>query len=296
MTQKHLTPHLVNQLDNLYLKAKLIVEGFMSGLHKSPFHGFSIEFSEHRPYQIGDETKNIDWKLWSKTDKYYIKRFEEETNLLCHIFLDSSKSMEFKSNTNITKFNYAKILAAALSYLIIQQKDALGLYIFDSKIKTTISPKSSKSHLNTVLSVLEQVKSEHDTNISDILHTGADKIQKKGLIILISDLLDEPKKVVESLKHFKYNKNEVLVFHIMDEQEIILDYNDRIMFEDLETKEQIRTNPWQIKESYKKEVEKYLRYYRTECSLNKIEYNLLLTKDNIESALSNFLNKRKKSF
>ena len=156
MTQKYLDPSIVNQLDNLYLKAKFIVEGFMSGLHKSPFHGFSVELSEHRPYGIGDEIKNMDWKIWSKTDKYYIKRFEEETNLLCHVFLDTSKSMNF-SSIDITKFHYAKMIAAALSYLIIQQKDALGLYMFDSKIKLSIPPKSNISHLNTILSQLKNI-------------------------------------------------------------------------------------------------------------------------------------------
>ena len=156
MNQKYLDPLVVNQLDNLYLKAKLIVEGFMTGLHKSPFHGFSVEFSEHKSYDIGDDIKYIDWKLWSKTDKYYIKRFEEETNMLCHIFLDSSKSMSFTSHS-ITKFHYAQMIASALSYLIIKQRDGLALSVFDSRIKLSIPPKNNNAHLNTVLSIMEKV-------------------------------------------------------------------------------------------------------------------------------------------
>ena len=295
MNQKYLNPNIVNQLDNLYLKAKLIVEGFMSGLHKSPYHGFSVEFSEHRPYGEGDEIKNIDWKIWGKTDKYYIKRFEEETNLSCYIFLDASKSMQFKSK-NISKFDYAKIIAAALSYLMIQQRDALGLCVFDSKIKVKISPKSNKSHLNTILSIMDKIQIGTDTNLASILNSAADKIKKRGLIILISDLLDEPQQVIDALKHFKYNNNEVLVFHTLDEQEIKLNYNNHTIFEDLETKEQISTEPWHIQKSYNLEVTQFIEYYKKQCLANKIDYNLLTTNKNVDYALSEFLNKRKKSF
>ena len=293
MNQKYLNPNIINTLDNLQLKAKLIVEGFMTGLHKSPFHGFSVEFSEHRSYTQGDETKNIDWKLWSKTDKYYIKRFEEETNLLCHLFLDSSQSMNFSSN-NITKFKYAQMLAAALSYLIINQRDSLGMHIFDSKIRQTIKPKSTKSHLNTILSIMDQMKIGNKTNISEILHQGAEKIKKKGLIILLSDLFDDPIKIINALKHLKYYKHEVLVFHILDEQEIELNYNEKILFEDLETKDSIITEPWQINKTYKEEIQKIIKYFQTKCSGINVSYNLLLTNEPLDSALYEFLQKRTK--
>jgi len=293
MKTKYLNPNIVNQLNNLYIKAKLIVEGTMYGLHKSPFHGFSAEFSEHRAYSQGDQIKNIDWKLWSKTDKYYIKRFEEETNLLAHIFLDSSKSMDF-SSINISKFEYSKMIVATLSYLMMQQKDAVGLVVFDSEIKSTIPPKNNKAHLNTILSIIENTEIGNDTNISKILHVGAEKIKKKGLVILVSDLLDDPNKVINSLKHFKYNNNEVLVFHVLDPKERNLDYNERTIFEDLETNKIIETEPWQINQSYKKEMDDLIKYYKTECSINKIDYNLLITDQNLEWGLSQFLNKRKK--
>ena len=293
MKNTYLDPQVINQIDNLYLKAKMIVEGYMAGLHKSPYHGFSIEFSEHRAYGIGDEVKNIDWKLWSKTDKYYIKRFEEETNLLAHIFLDSSKSMDFAS-INISKFEYSKMIVATLSYLMMQQKDASGLVVFDSKIKSTIPPKNNKAHLNTMLSIIENTTIGDDTNISKVLHSGAEKIKKKGLVILVSDLLDEPDKVVDSLKHFKYNNNEVLVFHVLDPKEINLDYNERTIFEDLETNQTIETEPWQINQAYKKEMDELIKYYKTECSINKIDYNQLTTNQNLEHVLSQFLNKRKR--
>ena len=292
MNEKYLNPRIVSTLDNLQLKAKLIVEGFMTGLHKSPFHGFSVEFSEHRSYTQGDETKNIDWKLWSKTDKYYIKRFEEETNLLCHLFLDSSESMNFTSH-NITKFDYAQMLSAALSYLIINQRDSLGMYIFDSEIRQIIKPKSTKSHLNTILSIMSQMRIGNKTNISKILHQGAEKIKKRGLIILLSDLFDDPIKIINSLKHLRYYNHEVLVFHILDEQEIELDYNEKILFEDLESKQTIITDPWQINKAYKKEIEEVIKYFKTECSAINVNYNLLLTSQLLDSALHEFLNTRK---
>jgi len=294
MNQKYLNPNIINKLDNLQLKAKFIVEGFMTGLHKSPFHGFSVEFSEHRPYASGDEIKNIDWKLWSKTDKYYIKRFEEETNLLCHIFLDSSQSMAFSSK-QITKFEYAQMLAAALSYLMINQRDSLGLHIFDSQIRQTIRPKSTKNHLNTILSIMNKIKIGGKTNISHILHMGAEKIKKRGLIILLSDLFDSSKKIINSLKHLRYYGHEVLVFHILDRQEVELNYNEKMIFEDLENQNQITTEPWQIKKSYMKEMKERVDYFKAECSAMNINYNLFLTDQLLDLALYQFLHKRNKA-
>ena len=176
----------------------------------------------------------------------------------------------------------------------MQQKDASGLVVFDSEIKSTLPPKNNKAHLNTLLSILDKTKIGDDTNISKVLHLGAEKIKKKGLIILISDLLDEPSMVLDSLKHFKYNQNDVLVFHILDPKELNLNYNERIVFEDFETKEIIEAEPWQISKSYKKEMNKFIKFYKNECSLNKIDYNLLLTNQNLDLALYQFLNKRKK--
>ena len=293
MNRKYLDPNIVNTLNNLQLKAECIVEGFMTGLHRSPFHGFSVEFSEHRSYTTGDETKNIDWKLWSKTDKYYIKRFEEETNLLCHIFLDSSRSMSFSSH-NITKFEYAQMLAAALSYLIINQRDSLGLHVFDSIIKQTILPKSTKNHLNTILSIMSKIKIGDQTNISQILHMGAEKIKKRGLIILLSDMFDDHKKIINALKHLKYYNHEVIIFHILDKQEIELNYNEKILFEDLETKNKITTDPWQINKIYQKEINSIITNLKSDCLAMDVNYNLLCTNESLDVGLYQFLKKRKK--
>ena len=292
MKTKYLNPNIVNQLNNLYIKAKLIVEGTMYGLHKSPFHGFSAEFSEHRAYSQGDQIKNIDWKLWSKTDKYYVKRFEEETNLSCHIFLDASKSMDFTSS-NVTKFQYSQMIAAALSYLIIKQKDSLGLYTFNTEIKLSIPPKNNKNHLNTILTLMENMKTSGSTNISNVLNFNAEKIKKSGLIILITDLLDDTDKILEGLKHFQYYKHEILVFNVLDKQEVELEYKEKIIFEDLENKEKVNIEPWQIKDSYNKEYMNKINYFKSECLKNRIEYNLVYTDQDLDQAIHQFLNKRK---
>ena len=221
--KKYMDPQTINKIENLSLRARLVVEGFIIGMHRSPYHGFSVEFSEHRPYGYGDEIKYIDWKLWGKTDRFYIKQFEEETNLKCHLILDKSSSMNF-SSTNITKFDYSKSLAAALTYLMIKQQDAIGLTTFDEKIDISITPKSKMSHLNLLLKTMHNAKPGGETNVSLLLHTLAESIQKRGLIILISDLLDNQEDVVKGLRHFRYKGHEVIIFHIIDPKEINLDF------------------------------------------------------------------------
>ena len=185
---------MVAKLNNMQLRARLVVEGYMIGYHKSPYHGFSVEFSEHRSYGPGDEVRHIDWKLYGKTDRYYIKRFEEETNVRSHILLDSSQSMKFGSGT-VNKLSYGRYLSAALTYLMLNQKDAIGLVLFDEKIKKFIPPKSTQSHANIIMDSLEKVRPGYDTQIRPVLDSMAERIRKRGLIILISDLLDDPEAV-----------------------------------------------------------------------------------------------------
>ena len=288
-----LSPDTISQLNNLFLKAKFVVEGFIVGLHKSPYHGFSIEFSEHRAYGQGDEIKHIDWKLWGKTDKYFVKQFEEETNLKSYLLFDQSASMKYKSD-KISKLDYSKLIAASIGYLMLKQQDAIGLTLFDNKIRYQISPRSKKSHLYAILSKLEQVKVGAKTHIAPILHKTAELIKKRGLIILISDLLDEPDKILSGLKHFRHNGHEIIIFHILDPQEIKLNYNNRTRFKDLESDDEIITDPWHIKQDYKKSMEKFCNYYKTQCRNNKIDYVKLTTNTSLDVALNEYLLKRKK--
>ena len=289
--QEYLNPSVINKIDNLSLRAKLVVEGFIIGMHKSPYHGFSVEFSEHRPYGFGDEIKYIDWKLWGKTDRFYIKQFEEETNLSCHLILDKSLSMNFGSD-NLTKFQYSKSISAALSYLMIKQQDAVGLTIFDEKINTTIKPKSKISHLNLLLKTMHNSSTGGETNISSLLHGLAESINKKGLIILVSDLLDDEHKVMESLRHFRYKGHEIIVFHIVDPKEKDLDFNQNMNFIDLESNYNIIADSRLIKENYNKAFKKFSDYYKNECLRDKIDYNLVSTSDSLDKTLLQYLIKR----
>ena len=238
--KEYMNASTINKIDNLFLRARLVVEGFIIGMHKSPYHGFSVEFSEHRPYGYGDEIKYIDWKLWGKTDRFYIKQFEEETNLKCHIILDKSSSMEFSSG-NITKFDYSKLLSAALVYLMIKQQDAVGLTMFDKKINISIRPKSKISQLNLLLKTMDKAKTGKETSIPKLLHILAESIKKKGLVILISDLLDNEDDVIKGLRHFKQNGHEVIIFHIIDPKEKNLDFDSNINFVDMESNQKLMT-------------------------------------------------------
>ncbi len=233
LQKEYLKPEILNKINNLELRARLVVEGFITGLHKSPFHGFSVEFAQHRPYNVGDNLRYVDWKVFGRTDRYYIKQYEEETNLKAYILLDTSRSMEF-SSTEITKLQYAKYLSAALSYLMITQRDAVGLALFGSQVRKILPPRSSTGYLQPILTELDRAKPEGETDISAILHILAERLKRRGLIILISDLLDEPEAILSGLRHFRHSQHEVLVFHILDPNEIEFDFKGDIEFEDLE--------------------------------------------------------------
>ena len=291
--RKYLDPSIVAKLNNMQLRARLVVEGYMIGYHKSPYHGFSVEFAEHRSYGHGDEVRHIDWKLYGKTDRYYVKRFEEETNVRSHILLDSSQSMKFGSGS-VNKLSYATYLSAALTYLMLSQKDAVGLVLFDEKIKKFIPPKSTQSHSNIIMKTLEKVTPGYDTQIQPVLDSMAEQIRKRGLIILISDLLDDPEKVLMGLKHFRYNKQEIIVFHLMDPEEYNFDFGERIQFTDMESGESITTDPWHIRKAYKNQIDHFNKTYQYGCRNLKIDYVPLFTNQPLDIALNEFLNKRQK--
>ena len=285
----------LSNLQNLHIKAKKVVEGFIVGLHRSPYHGFSVEFSDHRPYGLGDEVRHIDWKLWGKTDRFFVKRYEEETNLKAHLLIDCSQSMSYGSN-NSNKLEYAKILGASLSYMLIKNQDAVGLYAFDSNVKKIIQPKSTKGHLSTILSEIEKLEAANKTNIAQAIHECADKTHKKGLVIVISDLLDDEHKILTSLKHLLYKGHEVIVFHILDNQEINLDFNDRVKFVDLENKHTIIADTRQLNKIYKKKISKFIDFYKKNCFKKKIDYVNVTTNQSLDIALSEYIMKRKKLY
>lgn len=289
--RRFLDPQVIARLDNMSLRARLVVEGFIIGLHRSPYHGFSVEFAEHRPYLPGDEIKHIDWKLYGKTDRYYIRQFEEETNLKSYILLDKSGSMAFQSG-KISKLTYSSYLAAALSYLMLKQQDAVSLTLFDTDIRTYLPPLAKRSHLNLVLGTLEKVEAGGETAMAPLLHRSAEKIKKRGLVILISDLFDEPGAVINALKHFRHKRHEVIVFQVLDRQELEFRYKQQTRFVDLENQQSIVTEPWHIQPAYQRAMQAFIEEYKLQCRANNIDFVQLTTDSPLDLSLTEYLNKR----
>ena len=283
------------QLRGLFLQAKTVVEGFMIGLHKSPYHGFSVEFSEHRPYIAGDDIKHIDWQVYGRTDRYYIKQFQEETNLISYILLDNSRSMGFSSG-KINKFKYSSLLAASLIYMLTKQNDATGLTIFNEKIEKLFPPKAVSSYTKMLMKELQKTKCKGETNVGLALHQIAEKLNKKGLVILISDLWDDPKLILNGIKHFRYLGHEVIIFHIWDSMEFTLREDKKVEFVDLESDEKIKLDVRQMKDEYKKLTEQYSEKLKRFCGENNVDYNLITTDTDLRYALMKYLIKRNKLY
>ncbi|HOY85017.1 MAG: DUF58 domain-containing protein [Candidatus Cloacimonetes bacterium] len=288
-----LTEETAARLKRYQLQARAIVEGFLVGLHKSPYHGFSVEFSDHREYNSGDPVKNIDWKIVAKTERYYVKRFEEETNLRCHIILDHSRSMFYGSGDS-TKIDYACRLAAALAWLMVGQKDAAGLVTFNERITSMLPPKAYRGYLGQIFRVLAELEPKDSTRLLENLHQIASSIRKRSLIILISDLLDDPARVIEGLKHFRSQHHEVLVFHITDLQEDKFSFRQETEFVDSETGEKIVVNPWQIRGEYLSRYSGHINQLKSGCHQYQVEYNPVSTATPLEDLLLRYLLMRKK--
>jgi len=287
-------PQALSKLRGLDLIAKLVVEGFLAGLHKSPYHGFSVEFAEHRQYIPGDPFKHVDWKLYGKSDRFYVKIYEQETNLRSYLLLDASASMGYASPGRVSKFRYASFLAAALSYLMLMQQDAVGLLTFRDRIERLIPARAAPGHLKILLSELERTSPGSTTAMAGVLHNMAERIQRRGLIILISDLLDDPAEVMRALQHFRHRQHEVVVFHVLDPYEIQFPFRREAGFVDLETGEELMTHPWEIAREYKKRFEAWSEEYKRGCLENRIEYERLSTDTPYDAALLRYLEKRRR--
>ena len=292
--KKFLDPSVISKISSLELRARFIVEGFLLGLHKSPYHGFSIEFSQHRPYMQGDSPKDIDWKVYGKRDRFYVKQYEEETNLKSYILLDVSKSMTYASGGRISKLDYASQLAASLSYLMLKQKDAVSLSVYADQIKKYLPPNSSRIYLKEIISVLSKIIPDSNTNTSFCLNQISDKITKRGLVVIISDFFDDPAKVISAVKKFRFYKNEVIVFQILDPAERNFSFQKDAIFKDLESGEEITTQPYQIQKSYQDAMVTFLNKIKSECLRNGVEYNLIDTSTPFDKALFTYLQKRSK--
>ncbi len=292
-SRARLDPAVVARLAHLDVRARVVVEGFIAGMHRSPFHGFSVEFAEHRPYMPGDPLKNLDWKVWARSDRLLIKQYTEETNLRCHLLLDLSGSMAFKSpRASMSKLEYAQALSASLAYLMLRQQDAVGALLFADKPLAFVPARAVRSHLDVLLKTLDDVRPQGRTRLGPALHELAERIKRRGLIVLCSDLMDRPEEILLGLQHFRHRHHEVVVFHVLDPDEIDFPYTDTATFVDMESGERLTTEPWEIAKRYRQRLEAWSGQYARVCREQHIDYVRLDTRTPFDRALLAYLEKR----
>jgi uncharacterized protein (DUF58 family) len=289
---KYLNPEVLARLAGIDLKARLVVEGFLSGLHASPYKGFSQEFADYRQYIPGDEPKRIDWKVYGRRDRYYIKEYQEETNLRAYILLDTSGSMGY--GRTVSKLEYTKYLSASLAYLLFKQKDGVGIVTFDREVREIIVPSSRKVSFMHILEIIEKAKSGGETSLSVVLAQLSQKLKRRGLVILLSDLLDDPENIIQSLRSLRSRKHEILVFQILDRDEYTFPFERSAIFSDLERTDELIVQPDIVRESYQKRFTQFLRTCRQKMLESYIDYELIYTDTTYDRALFSYLKKRQR--
>ncbi len=287
-----LKPEILEKISTLNLRAKIIVKGFLTGLHESPYHGFSPEFKQHRPYYPGDPISKINWKLYARTERFYLKKYQAETNLSAFLMLDKSNSMKF--GEKISKFHYARTLAASLAYLLLRQNDSVGLVLFDSKIESFIPTRSRMNHLKYLLGTLSKNEPSGKTSISNAIFELIPLIKKKSLFILFSDLLEDPKKVIKNINIMKAKKHEVIVFHILDRKELNFSFHNEALFRDMEDSKTILADPKNLKSLYKNKLNQFISRYKMGFAPKKVDYFQIITDIPYDKALREYLEKRKR--
>ncbi len=298
--EEYLRPDVIQEIGRLDLKARFIIEGFVAGLHDSPYYGFSSEFSEHRKYAIGDEPKYIDWKVFARTDKFYVKRFEAETNLDCHILLDVSESMAYSYGGAITKLEYAIYMAAALGYMMIHQQDNVGLLTFDDRVTNVVPAKSKRSHLVAMLGVLASALQHRPSRLAACLHQAADILRKRGLVILFSDLIpaedEDQERVLDGLQHVRYRGHDVICFQILDHAELTFPFDGPVRFVDVETSRAVPADAQAVRTAYRREVQDFIERYRSACRGAEIDFVQVDTSESFDRVLLSFLRTRQRKF
>lgn len=286
----YLDPELLAKIAGLTLRARAVVEGTVTGLHRSPFHGFSVEFAEHREYSPGDDLKYVDWKVFGRTDKFYVKQFEQETNLSCMLLVDGSESMRFKSpNAPLSKWEYAQCVAVALAYIVLAQQDRVGLGVFSEGFTTYLGPEAVGGQWQLIVNCLEKQKPQGKTALAAILHEMAERLSRRGVVVIISDFLSELSSVEKGLKHLRYAKHEVIVFHILDQQEIDFDLHRPVVLRALEQSGEVAVDPHLIRHSYQKCVREFLSQLQRICHNLEIDYVQAVTRDRLDHMLREYL-------
>jgi uncharacterized protein (DUF58 family) len=292
-SRKFLDPKILSQLDGLQLRARLIVEGYVSGVHRSPFHGFSIEFAEHREYAPGDDLRYLDWKVFGRTDKYYLKQYEEETNLVCYLLLDISESMLYKGpEASMSKFEYAQSTAAALAYLVLHQQDSVGLATFDNEIRALVRAGSNPSHIKQLIHVMEQASTEKKTSTGPIFHELAERLKKRGIVIVLSDLFDDVDSMMAGLKHLRHRRHEVILMHVLDPAELDFRFQRTTLFKGMEQLPEVLVEPRALRKAYLEEFGRFVRRVKKGCRKHRIDYVPMRTDQPMEVALSCYLASR----
>ena len=294
--EKYLKPEVINQIKRLDLRAQFVVKGFLHGLHSSPFHGFSVEFSEHRKYAPGDDPKDIDWQVFAKTDKYYVKKFEAETNLNGYLVLDISRSMGYTHRQELTKFDYAICLAAALSYLMISQQDPIGLITFNEKLRQSLAPKSKRTQLGNILSLLSNLKPEGIADFGKSIDQISAMLKTRSLVMIFSDLLFDEESAMDSLYRLRHGGHDIILFHVLDEAEVTFPFNGPCRLTDPETGAELKVDADGIRSEYCAELEKYREELRKDCSNAGIDYVPIDTSMQFDKALIEYLNSRRARF
>jgi uncharacterized protein (DUF58 family) len=289
--QRYLDPLTLAKVRSLELQARLVVEGYLSGLHKSPYHGFSVEFSQHREYVPGDDIKHVDWKVYGRTGRFYLKQYEEETNLICWLLLDTSESMQFRSAA-VSKYDYACMVAAALSYLTLHQQDSVGLVTFDNQIRQFVRPSSQPSHLKQIVQVINVGTAREKTQLAPIFHDLAERLNRRSIIIVLSDLFDEASAILAGLKHLRHKRHEVVVMQILDGAELDFPFQESTLFRGLEQLPELLTDPRTLRQGYLEEIQAFIQELQRGCRGQNVDYVQLRTDTNLGVALSSYLAQR----
>jgi uncharacterized protein (DUF58 family) len=288
---RFLAPEVLARISSLELIARSVVEGFIAGLHRSPYLGFSTDFAEHRPYMPGDDLRHLDWKLLGRTDRLYIKKYQGDTNARIHLLVDSSASMGYASG-EVSKLQYAQYLASSLAFLGVRQHDSVGLIAFDEQVVEHVPPGSRSGHLRTILGVIERLAPGRGTTIAQLLNRTAELLTRRGIVVLISDLYDEPERLIEGLEHLRFRGNDVIVFHVMDKQELDFEFIEPVVLEDSETEEQLHVLPDILRDEYLRRVRAHIDQLTEGAARNRIDYELHRTSEPLDASLFAYLARR----
>jgi uncharacterized protein (DUF58 family) len=286
--QRYLEPLTLAKVRSLELKARLIVEGYLSGMHKSPYHGFSVEFAQHREYVPGDDIKHIDWKVYGRTGRFFLKQYEEETNLICWILLDVSESMKYGS-AETTKYDYACMAAAALAYLVLGQSDSFGFITYDNEIRTFLKPSSQPSQLKEMIRLMNQGGGKEKSRMGPLFHDLAERINRRSIIVVLGDMFDEVEDILAGFKHLRHKRHEVILWHILDGAELTFPFQESTLFRGLEQYPELLTEPRSLRQSYLEQIEGFLRALKRGCRDQNIDYVQLRTDTPLNVALSSYL-------